>query len=107
MTFDDVRHVALQFPGVVDSTSFGTAALRVGRRLLVRHRPEIDAVVVRIDPLDKELLIERNGDVYFTTPHYDGYPALLARLGALRPQELATLLDASYRFATARRRRRR
>jgi hypothetical protein len=72
MTFDDARRLGLELPGVVDSTSYGTPALKVGGRLLARHRPEIDALVVRIDSVDKELLVLRDPDVYFTTPHYDG-----------------------------------
>ena len=30
----------------------------------------------------KRALIESDPDVYFTTPHFDGYPAILARLDA-------------------------
>jgi hypothetical protein len=102
MTFDDARRLGLELPGVVDSTSYGTPALKVGGRLLARHRPEIDALVVRIDSVDKELLILRDPDVYFTTPHYDGYPAVLVRLGAVEAAALRVLLEASHRYVSGR-----
>ncbi len=35
-TFDDVRALARKLPGVEDSTSYGTAALKVRGKLMVR-----------------------------------------------------------------------
>ena len=47
-------------------------------------RTNPDALVVRmIDLADREALLKGEPDVFFITPHYDGYPAVLVRLEAV------------------------
>ena len=49
-------------------------------------------------PLDvKEMLLGSSPSVYFTTPHFNGYPAILLRLGKIRVSELRGLLEESWR----------
>jgi hypothetical protein len=51
-----------------------------------------DVLVFRVDDLDvKEVLLADDRDVFFTTPHFDGYKAVLVRirdLGLLDRNEL-------------------
>jgi hypothetical protein len=51
-----------------------------------------DVLVFRVDDLDeKEVLLADDRDVFFTTPHFDGYKAVLVRirdLGLLDRDEL-------------------
>ena len=54
-------------------------------------------MVVRIDLTNKEGLIGAKPGV-FSTPLYDGYPAVLVELKAAKAQELRQLLSASWRF---------
>ena len=43
-----------------------------------------DVLMFRVADLDeKELLLETRRDVLFTTPHFDGYPAVLLRIPSL------------------------
>ena len=42
-------------------------------------------------------MLEGEPDVYFTTPHYDGYPFVLARLEAIDRAELAGLIEDAWR----------
>jgi hypothetical protein len=44
----------------------------------------------------KEALLGAEADVFFTTPHVDGYPIVLARLDALGPAELAELVTDAW-----------
>jgi hypothetical protein len=44
----------------------------------------------------KEALLSDDPSVYFTTPHFDGYPAILVRLGEVDPSELEELLVESW-----------
>ena len=46
MTFDDVRAIALAWPEVQDGTSYGTAALKVRKKLLARIKEDDDSLVV-------------------------------------------------------------
>ena len=44
-----------------------------------------DVLVFRVDGPDvKELLLADDRGVYFTTPHWNGYPAVLVRIPHLR-----------------------
>jgi hypothetical protein len=97
VNFAAVRTIALALPEVEEGTSFGTPAFKLRKTLLARLR-EQGVLVVRIDLADKEFLIGAKPEVYFTTPHYDGYPAVLVRLKAATPHELRQLLTASWRF---------
>lgn len=56
-TFDDIREIALALPGVVDATSYGTPALKVGGKLMALHQ-SLDCAVLRIDLLDREILMQ-------------------------------------------------
>jgi hypothetical protein len=40
----------------------------------------------------KEALIATDPDVYFTIPHFDGYPAILVLLDKIAPAELEELI---------------
>jgi hypothetical protein len=99
VTFDTVREVALALPEVEESTSWGTPAFKVRRKMICRlHDKHPDVLVVRIDMADKEYLIGSLPDVYFSLPHYDGYPAVLVRLPVVERDELRRLLTAAWRF---------
>ena len=53
---------------------------------MCRLRTNPDALVVRvIDVADREALLKGDPDVFFITPHYDGWPAVLVRLEAVDP----------------------
>jgi hypothetical protein len=99
VTFEALREVALALPEVEESTSWGTPAFNVRRKMICRmHDKLVDVLVVRIDMADREYLIATRPDVYFTLPHYDGYPAVLVRLPAVERDELRRLLAAAWRF---------
>jgi hypothetical protein len=43
----------------------------------------------------KEILLASNPKVFFATPHFDGYPAILVRLDKIAASELkAVILEA-------------
>ncbi|MBB2923028.1 MmcQ/YjbR family DNA-binding protein [Cellulomonas cellasea] len=44
----------------------------------------------------KEALLASEPDVWFTTPHFDGYPLVLGRLDALEPDELAEVVTDAW-----------
>ena len=43
------------------------------------------------------MLIAASPDVFFTEPHYNGFPAVLVRLAAIAPDELEELLIDGWR----------
>jgi hypothetical protein len=70
-----------------------------------RPRLENPAVIaVRVSgEVEKESLIETDATVYFTEPHYDGYPAVLVRLAAIEVERLDSLLADAWRSRAPRR----
>mgnify|MGYP001545813229 CR=1 FL=1 len=81
MTFDDVRAVALRWPEVEDGTSYGTPALKVRKKMLVRLKEDGDSLVMPGVPQDeRDMLIESRPKVFYLTDHYRDYPMVLIRL---------------------------
>ena len=97
MKFETVRAIALALPEVEEGSSYGTPSFRVRKHFLARLREE-GVLVVKIDLADKEFLIRSRPETYFSTPHYDGYPAVLVKLAAVSRAELEQLLTAAWRF---------
>jgi len=100
----DVVAIASRFPGVQEGTSYGTPSLKVRGRFMARLRTNPDALVVRtIDLADRDALLKGDPDVFFITPHYEGYPAVLVRLEAVDPAMLAELIEDAWRLQAAKR----
>jgi hypothetical protein len=78
--------------------------LRVKGKGMCRLRTDPDALVVRVlDVADREALLQGNPRVYFSTPHYDGYPYVLVRLDRVSRKELAELLEDAWRIRAPKR----
>jgi len=122
-TWDDVRRYALALPDTFEETGFGgmkTTAWKVrlgksrgkgfvwerplhksDRAALGAAAPSGPILGVRLPDLDmKEVLLARDARVYFTTPHFDGYPAVLVQLKHVKVKELKDLVLEAW-LATA------
>jgi hypothetical protein len=102
-TWDDVRRFALALPDTSEYDRRGQAFWRVRDKNFVWERPlrksDLEALGkdapdgpilgARVEHLiAKEALIADNPGAFFTTPHFDGYPAVLIRLGQIGLDEL-------------------
>src|SRR5215469_15353844 len=75
MTFDDVRTIALAWPEVEDGSSYGTAALKVRKKLLARLKEDGDSLVMPGVPHDERaMLVESQPKIFHFTDHYRDYP---------------------------------
>ncbi|HET7531790.1 MAG TPA: MmcQ/YjbR family DNA-binding protein [Nocardioidaceae bacterium] len=52
---------------------------------------------------EKEELLASEPRIFFTEPHYDGYPAVLARLDAIDADELGELITDAWRLRAPKR----
>jgi hypothetical protein len=110
-TWNDVAHIV----GDLALTSEPSPhEWRVGKKLLAWERPlrpsdrealaqsgteppEGDILGVRVsDEGIKFALIADEPEVYFTTPHFDGYPAVLVRLAEIAPRDLTELITEAW-----------
>src|SRR5271165_351440 len=100
---EDVRHIALALPETSERVSRERCQWRVKDKLFVWERPlrprEIEALGdnapdgpilgARVEHLGaKEALLAEDPLVFFTTPHFDGYPAILVRLERIAAADL-------------------
>jgi hypothetical protein len=101
--WDDVRRRALAMPEATEVESRGLTQWRVKDKLFVWERPlrrsDIAALGeaapdgpilgARVEHLvAKEAMLADDPDVFFTTPHFDGNPAVLVRLDRIAPEGL-------------------
>lgn len=100
--FDRVRAAARPFPGVEESTSYGTAALKVRKHLLARMKEDGETFVFPCASIgEKAFLMESEPKVYFQTDHYRNYPHVLIRLGVVTDERLREHMEEGWRrFAT-------
>jgi hypothetical protein len=106
-TWDDVRRIALDLPDTGEQLSHAHASWRVRDKLFVWERPLRAADLralgdaaptgpilgARVEHLGaKEALLADDPSVYFATPHFDGYPAVLVRLERIAADELEELI---------------
>lgn len=103
-SWGDVRRIAETLPEVDE---VGAHQWKVRNKLIAWERPlrkaDFEALgeasppdpilAVRVpDEFAKEALISSDPDVYFTTPHFDGYPAVLVQLEKMEVDELGELM---------------
>ena len=101
MDFEAVTELAGDLPDLNVSTSYGTPALKVRKKLLCRMWPDDNVLVLRVDDDEKEALLQGDPAVFFSTDHYDGHPYVLVRLDEADPDELRELLaDRWFEVAT-------
>jgi hypothetical protein len=107
-TWDDVRRLALALPhttervaregllawDVRDKTFAWERPLRRGDlQALGDAAPQGPVLAARVPDLGaKEALLAEGGDTWFTTPHFNGFPAILVQLDHVHPADLEELL---------------
>jgi hypothetical protein len=107
-TWNDVSRIVATLP---DASETKPREWRVRKKLMVWERPlrkadlealgadapDGDILGVRVaDEGVKFALIAEEPDVFFTTPHFDGYPSVLVRLAAIGVAELTELVTDAW-----------
>ena len=106
-SWDDVRRIALALPESSEQSARGRSSWRVRDKGFVWERPLRPSEVLalgddapegpilgaRVEHLGaKDALLADDPDVFFTTPHFDGYPAILVRLERIARDELEEVI---------------
>jgi hypothetical protein len=105
--WDDVRRIALELPETSERVSRDLRQWRVKDKLFVWERPlrRADLEALGDDAPEgpilgayvehlvaKEALLADESGVFFTTPHFDGYPIVLVRLDGISPEDLREVI---------------
>jgi len=96
MTYDEIIALAKQLPGVEESTSYGTPALKVAGKMLARKHQDGVSIVLRVSFDEREMLMQAEPETFYITDHYRNYPALLARIATVHPGTLQRLLTQTW-----------
>ena len=106
-TWDDVQRLAMAMPQSDERISRENRQWRVKDKLFVWERPlrrsDLEALGdaapdgpilgARVEHLvAKEALLADDPVVFFTTPHFDGYPAVLVRLDEIALDDLEEVI---------------
>ena len=98
MTLDEMREIALSFPGAVEGTSYGRPSFLVNKKFFTRLRREDDSLVLLEVSFDeREMLMEAEPETFHFTAHYKDYPSVLARLASLHPGSFRAFLERRWR----------
>jgi hypothetical protein len=103
----DARRLATLLPEVIDCSTDRALAFEVGgkgfawswkERLEPKkpRLPRLDVLAMRCDPEAKAAILESDPAVFFTEPHYNGFPAVLVRLPAVDEATLRALLASAW-----------
>jgi hypothetical protein len=122
VTFDDVARIALELPETEETTSYGNTSWAVksggktkgkgfvwerplskkDRKLLtdageIEVPPDEVILAARVEDLaEKEAVLAEHVDATFTTPHFNGYPAVLVRLDRLDEAVLREIVTSAW-----------
>ncbi len=97
-TWDDVVEMAAALPQVEEATWFRTPSLKVAGKGFARLRTEAEGgLVLMCDLGEKEALLASGDAAFYTTPHYDGYGAILVDLDRVDSEQLAELIEEAWR----------
>jgi hypothetical protein len=106
-TWDEVRGIALALPETSEELSRDLRSWRVKDKGFVWERPlrrgDLEALGdqapdgpilgARVEHVGaKEALLADDPSVFFTTPHFDGYPAILVRLEQIGLEDLREVI---------------
>jgi hypothetical protein len=110
-SWDDVARLALALPGAEERVSRERRQWRVKDKLFVWERPlrktdlaalgdsapEGPILGARVEHEGaKQALVQDPSGIYFTTPHFDGYPAILVRLEPIGLEDLEELVTEAW-----------
>ena len=98
--FAKVVAIAMRFPGVEVSRSYGTPAIKVKRKLLARLRSEAEGgLAIRCDFMDREMLLQAAPEAFYVTDHYADHPMVLVNLETVRWDAMPDVVERAWRIA--------
>ena len=107
----DVQRIALALPDTsLDDDRIAFSVTNKGKRKGIAwvwmerlhpkqaRVPNLSVIAIRVrDLAEKDMLLAARPGTLFTEPHYNGFPAILARLGAIDVDELEGLIRNAWR----------
>jgi hypothetical protein len=99
VTYAILKREALALPEVEESTSYGTPALKVRGKLMVRLKEDLETTVVRTTWEERERLMALYPTVFYITEHYRKHPWVLLRMPAANLALVRPLLRRAWQLS--------
>jgi hypothetical protein len=99
MTFEEVRQIALSFPGVEEGTTFGAPVFKVKKGMLAceaGHEPA-GILALKVGVVEAEFLIEAEPEIYYLTDHYRSWGGVLIRMSETSPKAFRYVFEKAWR----------
>jgi hypothetical protein len=94
--YNQVSSIALGLPGVIASTSYGTPAFKVNKKLFARFKEDGKTLVIYTSERNKWM--KKEPATFFITDHYKNGPYMLIKLAAVSKKDLKQLLFESWQL---------
>jgi hypothetical protein len=96
-TWSTVRRIALSLPEAEEIPG-ERVSYRVRGKLFAWKSRDRDGgtLAIRVDRDEKAMMLESRPDLYFETPHYNGYPGVLVHLDAIDREELRERIEDAW-----------
>jgi hypothetical protein len=107
MSIDSIAHyelvssIALEFPEVLASTSYGTPAFKVNKKLIARFWEDGRTLVIYTQ--ERAKWMKKNPAIFFITPHYKDHPWILVNLVLVNKKDLRELFRKAWQVRASRR----
>ena len=100
VTFEQVRAIALGFPGVEERPSHeGRSAFRTKKRGIIYEHTDPNVIVLRMPVEVSETLCAEQPKAFYLTDHYRESSYVLVRLKAVQRALLVELIEDAWRDA--------
>jgi hypothetical protein len=85
--------IALAFPGAEEVLWFNKPAVFLRGQFLTKVHDKEEAMTFRVSSMEmRDMMLEAEPKLFYITDHYRNFPFILARLSALTPTLLKTLI---------------
>jgi len=97
-TYKTVRSLALALPETSEKPCYGTPGFYVKKKLFARMLPDGKTLALKVDLSEREGLLAAAPEVFYLTPHYQGWPMVLVRLDRVERDDLKERVIEAWRF---------
>ena len=103
LTWDDVRQLALELPGVTEGVSYRTSSFKVNGKMIARFHQDRESLVIKVEYAAREVLMGAKPETFYITDHYSCWPWMLVRISNIDRSELQGLLEEAWRKCASKR----
>ena len=95
--FDRVRAIALTFPAVEDSLTFGSPSLKVNGKYLAQIWQDGESLILSMEIVERDMWLQAEPNIFFITDHFRDWPGVLIHMDQINDDLLHDLIEQTWR----------